>query len=229
MAKERLPQFNNMSPEFGPGTWALANISPWVCNGTQTQFEAPGSLSDPSLMADIPVSTPETPYTPVQREIARFLAERNDPNFGAPNDRGLRVWFFDWDGKAKGIPCEINEKVMESVRAIAESREKPADLQVRISQRNAHKSIDVQGLRGVSATIIPDDGTTPEQLAAIVKANRLGHLIGPETPHRDRVKIVQGALRDRYMTQRQVASEADIARVASEAPKAPPKQAAAKS
>ena len=231
MAREKLASQDGMSPECGHGTWAIANVSRWVCAKASTKFDAPGTLSDAGRFppVEIPESTTEQPWTPVDRETAMFLLERNDPNFG-DMDGGLRAWFTEWPGKEKGLPCARNQKVLEQIRAIEEGRERPVELVMRIQQRNRHPLLRGDAQQRVNAAVIPDESASPEQLAAVVKAHNLGHLIAPTMPHAKRLERVRGALLDRFMSNKVTASPADVAEAAASVPAPvmpePPKNAA---
>lgn len=215
MPRETLSNQGNMSCEVGPGTWAIANVSKWVCRGPQTVYDQPGSLGDsgryPPL--DIPISTPEAPYTPVPRELALWLLEQNDPNFGQ-YDRGLRAWFIDWPGKAQGKPCERNDRVMEQIKHIAAGDEQPPDLLARIEERNRPWAPPERAEIAQAKVLIPDENTSIETLASIVKANKLQHLVTPKMPHATRIQIVRGALLDRFMRSKPVATREQTATAA---------------
>lgn len=211
MARLTLAEHGNMSPECGPGTWAVANIAKWVMEAAQEVWDVPGTLSDPSRYpaVEIPTSTPEAPYTPIPEATARFLAERCDPNFGK-YDRGLRVMFMDGRGLAK---CDRNDKVMESILHIANGDKQPVDLLMRIKARNT-PLMPAARIDQVKAQVaLPDQYTTPEALEKIIKANRLQDYVGAKMTHSERTNVVRGVLLERHRDPRKldVATPAEVA------------------
>lgn len=208
MAERNVLAFSGKSCETPTRNWCVANVSPQCSTGsTHTQFEGPGSLGGQGMW-EIPVSTPDKPYTEIpntkHEPTAKFLLDRNCPFFGK-YDRGLRPWYLWWPGKEDGVTCPENEATMALIKAHAEGKKFIPKMDPRVNRPD--HAMDPKEARRQSIPQL-DEATPPAQLQKIIDNNGLAGMIPEKANHKDRVMIVRTALLTRQMDGKMVSGAA---------------------